>query len=180
MARVHRKLVRRFEVNQQPRFLTFSCFDRLQLLKNDKIKQAFIERLQAAREQTHFRLISWVIMPEHVHLIIVPALPEFPLSKVLPVLKRRFAEQVIRRWKQLRAPVLKLIRQPDGSYRFWQHGGGFDRNVRDDSELWEKMNYIHVNPVKRGLAESPVDYPWSSARWYSGPREREVEIDSIW
>jgi putative transposase len=177
----HRKRLRRFEVAQQPRFLTFSCYQGLPLLRNDLIKREFVEHLRAAREHCGFRLLAWVVMPEHVHVILIPRLPEMPLTKVLPSIKRRMAEQVIHRWKQLNAPVLRRLAQSRGGYRFWQHGGGYDRNIRDESELWAKMDYIHMNPVNRELCARPTDYCWSSARWYSDMREAdELEMDSIW
>jgi putative transposase len=175
-----RKHLRRFEISQQPRFLTFSCYQRLPLLRNDLIKREFVEHLREARRHCGFRLLSWVVMPEHVHLILIPRLPEMPLAKVLPHIKRRLAEKVIHRWKQLNAPILRRVFQAGGGYRFWQHGGGYDRNVREESELWEKMNYIHMNPVTRELCAAPTDYCWSSARWYSNMREEgELEMDSI-
>jgi putative transposase len=48
-------------------------------------------------------------------------------------------------------------------FRFWQAGPGYDRNIRDEKELIEKIAYIHGNPVKRGLVQTPEDWPWSSA-----------------
>jgi len=47
--------------------------------------------------------------------------------------------------------------------RFWQQGGGYDRNILSRKELWEKIDYIHANPVRRGLCEHPADWKWSSA-----------------
>lgn len=109
-------------------------------------------------------------MPEHVHLVIVPKLPEYPVKRVVAAIKQYFARRVIGRWKAMRAPILARVVAPDGSHRFWQHGGGYDRNPRDEAELWEKINYVHNNPVTRGLVNLPTDYLWSSARWYTGLR----------
>lgn len=67
----------------------------------------------------------------------------------------------------------------EGLTRYWQKGGGHDRNVRDEEELWEKVRYIHRNPVKRGLVREPWEWKWSSARWYAGEREGEIPIDTI-
>jgi hypothetical protein len=55
-----------------------------------------------------------------------------------------------------------------GHVRFWQRGGGFDRNVRDESELMREVCSIHRNPVERGLVENPDDWAWSSVRWWMG------------
>ena len=64
-----------------------------------------------------------------------------------------------------------------GRLRFWQAGGGYDRNIRDEEEMLEKARYIHANPVRRGLVDSPADWKWSSARWYEGVRDGELVID---
>ena len=148
----------RFEVANQPRFLTFSCYQRLPLFSNNLIKDAFVERLNAARAKTHFRLLGWVIMPEHVHLMVVPHLPEFPMRRVLNEIKSKFALEVLDRWKGLNAPILRRLMSADGALHFWQLGGGYDRNIRDDPELFEKIEYMHENPRRRGLVEIPLDW----------------------
>ena len=172
-----RKRLKRYEVPGGPRFLTFSCYQRLPLFSNDAIKDAFVEHLAVVRRDLQFRLGAWVIMPEHVHLIVVPEFSLMP--RLLRGLKGQFACDVIDRWKELGAPILGRIRGADNSFHFWQAGGGYDRNVRDECELSEKIEYIHNNPVTRGLVESPTDYQWSSARWYGDAREGQLTIDPI-
>lgn len=174
----HRKTRKRFEIVQHARFLTFSCFHRLPLFTNDAIKDAFGESLNSSRARTQFKLVAWVVMPEHVHLLMVPSLPEFPISVVLGDLKGRFANAVLRRWRELNAPILKRVIDASGKHRFWQVGGGYDRNIDSDEELIEKINYIHDNPGRRKLVTLATDWPWSSARWYAGDHERSmVSID---
>jgi putative transposase len=60
--------------------------------------------------------------------------------------------------------------QPNGQihYRFWQRGGGYDRNINDPRTLLYMIEYIHQNPVRRGLVKRATDWPWSSARFYAG------------
>lgn len=82
-----------------------------------------------------------------------------------------------RRWRALDAPVLARLEDDSGDVRFWQRGGGYDRNVRDRDELMEKIRYVHLNPVRRGLVERPEEWAWSSARWYDGDRGGVVPID---
>lgn len=177
MHRSSYKTRRRFEIANQPRFLTFCCYKRLPLFGNDAIKDAFATRLEVSRVRLGFRLCAWVVMPEHVHLIIVPNLPEVSTSQILSAIKRPFAELVLRRWKQLRAPILKHVRVATDRYRFWQAGGGYDRNVRDEGEMLRKIEYIYANPVNRGVVDKPVDWRWSSARWYAGFCDGPVEVD---
>src|ERR1700742_1693354 len=84
----HRKLMRRREFLCSWRFLTFSCEDRLPLLGNPRIRDTFADALRTARERHRFRMTAWVIMPEHVHLIIVPR-PVLSYEEGLPVVASR-------------------------------------------------------------------------------------------
>ena len=61
--------------------------------------------------------------------------------------------------------------------RFWQPGGGYDRNVASLEALRAMIDYIHANPVRRGLAAKAEDWPWSSARWYAGLRPVKLDMD---
>ncbi|MCH8315494.1 MAG: transposase [Planctomycetes bacterium] len=110
MHRSSYKTRRRFEIANQPRFLTFSCYKRLPLFGNDAIKDAFATRLEVSRVRLSFRLCAWVVMPAHVHLIIVPNLAEVSTPQILSAIKRPFAELVLRRWKQLRNYLKTLNR----------------------------------------------------------------------
>jgi putative transposase len=171
--------MQRWERLADLRYLTFSCQGRLALLGRAEIRDLFVALLAAARERCGFLLVAWVVMPEHVHLIILPDVRRWPVAKVCVALKQPLAQRMIRRWRELRAPILERIRCDDGRVRFWQAGGGFDRNIRDGAELKREIEYIHQNPVKRGLVEKPTDWAWSSARWYAGIREGQVPIDEI-
>lgn len=169
------KLMRRWET-LTPRYVTFSCHRRLALLGRAEWRDVFVASLVGARERCGFALWAWVVMPEHVHLVIVPT-EAWPVDRVMRVLKQPVAEQALGRWKEMGAPVLEELRVGEG-YRYWQAGGGFDRNVRDMDELHREIEYIHQNPVARGLVTRDVDWAWSSARWYAR-WEGEIEMDEI-
>jgi putative transposase len=162
----HRKKLRRYENPGELRFLTFSCYGRLPLFKNDRIKAAFVEEIAITQIAFSFGLIAWVIMPEHVHLLIFPHLPEYPVSTLLKRLRGNFANRVLRQWRELEAPILPRLHDSAGKEHFWQRGGGYDRNVYTEVEIQEKFDYIHNNPVNRKLAARAIDWRWSSARWY--------------
>jgi len=76
------------------------------------------------------------------------------------------------------APILERLVDARGTRRFWQRGGGYDRNIHSDTEFDEKIGYIHMNPVRAGLVKTPADWAWSSARWWDGEREGQIECDS--
>lgn len=158
--------MKRREVPGRVRFITFSCYHCLALLGNPLIRDVFVLALYAARAKFGFELFAWAVMPEHVHILLRPA-PGVGMAKILHTIKQSVAQTVIARWTKLGAPVLGTITTPDG-VQFWQPGGGFDRNVRNESELCREIRYIHRNPVERGLVEKPEDWAWSSAQWWMG------------
>jgi putative transposase len=102
---------------------------------------------------------------------------EVRLDEALASLKTSVAKQVVGRWRELRAPVLEQLRVKGGRIRYWQKGGGFDRNVRTLAEFCREVRYIHQNPVERDLVKEPQDWKWSSVRWWMGEREGELECD---
>lgn len=184
-----RRTMRRQEQLNAPRFLTFSCFHRLRLFQNDAIKNVFASALAAARAEHRFRLFAWVIMPEHVHLLIVPRpavgfrdgrqifASASTVRAILHDLKGSVSRTVLARWRQLRAPVLARLADSAGRRHFWQRGGGFDHNTRHEWSLLEQIQYMHHNPVRRGLVTQATDWAWSSARWYAGERQGQIPID---
>jgi hypothetical protein len=62
-------------------------------------------------------------------------------------------------------------------HRFWQPGGGYDRNITSIAALRAMIDYIHANPVRRGLVAKPEDWEWSSACWYAGARPVKIEMN---
>jgi len=110
-------------------------------------------------------------MPEHVYLLLRPA-ETLTVARLLRTVKVGVAKRVINRWRELNTPVLASLRFGD-TFRFWQPGGGFDRNVRDEEAFSREVRYIHHNPVKRGLAASPDLWKWSGARSWMG-------LDTSW
>ncbi|MFG0326170.1 MAG: transposase [Phycisphaerales bacterium JB037] len=171
-----RKRMRRWEGTDAVRFVTFSCDRRRPLLDKDAVRDLFAEQLAATRRQHALELFAWVVMPEHVHLLVRPS-PESKLADALRSLKTSVAKQVLGRWRDSRAPILEELRAGRGAVRLWQRGGGFDRNVRDTSELCREVRYIHLNPVRRELVKNPEDWKWSSVRWWMGARDGEIECD---
>lgn len=162
-----RKELRRRPVDGQLRYLTCSCRHRLPLFGNDRIKQVFVERLYHERERHGFELWAWVVMANHVHLLLRPARGA-DVPGILWCLKRSIASEVVGRWRELDAPVLRRITDKNGRARFWDPGGGYDHNVISAERRRQKVLYIHENPVRKGICTEPTDYPWSSARSYAG------------
>jgi len=175
--RIHRKS---WDTDWDVHSLTFSTFGRQPFFPGAHAAGWFLETLAAARKRCPFHLFAYVIMPEHVHVVVQP-LPGVAMRTVLWHLKRPMTTRVLA-WVRARRPdALALMGdvQPTGkvAYRFWQRGGGYDRNLRSASDVHEKIGYIHDNPVRRGLTERAEDWPHSSAAdWILG-KPGPVPID---
>jgi len=161
-------------------FLTFSTFGRQPFFPGKYAAQCFLRALATARQQCPFHLFAYVIMPEHVHLVLQP-LPNVRMQKVLWHLKRPVTAEAMAWIKQYHPSFLTRMAdvQPAGkvTHRFWQRGGGYDRNLRSASDVHEKIKYLHNNPVRRGLVLRAEYWPHSSAaNWILG-RAGQVPID---
>lgn len=176
---VHHKRVRHYD-NGEPHFLTFSRFHRLPLLSKDRTRQWLVEAIDEARAKHRFHLWAWVIMPEHVHLLIWPPASEIDpsptstmgkTSGVLADIKRPVGRKAIQYLEEHSPEYLSrlTVHNENRTYRrFWQAGTGFDENVSDVGALHEIIAYIHENPVRRGLVRRAEEWKWSSARDWSG------------
>jgi putative transposase len=171
MGAPHRKRVKHFEQERHVHELTFSCFERLPLLDDDLRRTWFCEELESACDRHAFLLLGYVLMPEHVHVLVFhlgPAGEEPGIPKLLRDVKRQCSCRVKRQLAEAADPMLDrlTIRQRPGvmTFRFWQEGPGYDRNLTEPKAIVAAIEYIHANPVRRGLCQRAIDWPWSSAR----------------
>jgi REP-associated tyrosine transposase len=167
--------MRRRDIPGTVRLITFSCQGRLPLLANPEIYKLFLDSLDRARVRYGMAVYAFVLMPEHVHLLVEPG--STSLDRPLLSLKLSVAKQVVARWNELRAPILDKLTANSGKPRFWLKGGGHDRNIRDRDEFSRVVRYIHRNPVERALVERPQDWQWSSVHWWMGQREKVFVCD---
>ena len=124
-------------------------------------------------------LVAFVFMPEHVHLLVWPLLREPDVGRFLARLKQPFSKEIKRTLQVKGSPLLdKLtVRERPGKtcFRYWHEGPGFDRNIYSTEARAAALDYIHNNPVKRGLCMDAVSWKWSSARFYlSDPASQQV------
>jgi putative transposase len=170
-------------------FLTFSCYRRLPLLSKERTRTWFVRNLQLARVHFDFELWAWVIMPEHVHLLIRPRQPTYRMADILSGIKQPVGLAAINYLKKNALaflPRLKERRRDRVRYHFWQPGPGIDRNLWETKAIHDIIEYIHWNPVHRGLVSRPEEWRWSSAADWAGSAEvllrvdRTVPTDVVW
>ncbi len=153
--------LKRFQKAEALHFITFSCFQRLPFLETPEPKNTVEAVLEQTRARHEARIYAYVLMPEHIHLLINEP-PSILLAQFLKALK------------QITSRKLRGDRR-----QFWQDRY-FDSNIHGEEARSEVIRYIHRNPVKRGLVASPEQYPWSSFNHYATGIRGAVEIESEW
>jgi putative transposase len=157
--------LKRYQHSKQTHFVTFSCYRRLPRLLDDRVSGMFVESLERTRRSYGLRVYGYVVMPEHVHLLVSE--PEVAvLARAIQALKISVARR-------------EMFYSTEGDATFWQKRY-YDHNVRSYESFVEKLCYIHRNPVKRELVERPEDWRWSSFRHYAAAEAGAVEIESQW
>ncbi len=181
MTQLPRKTRRAWNEAGHAHFLTYSCFRRLPLLTRDRTRRWVIDALDHTRRTLNVALWAYVIMPEHVHVLLYPHAGDYDMGRILVGLKRPVSDAARRHLEGTEndhwLDRLSVEYPSRRVFRFWQPGGGFDHNI-----FWEKtvaavIDYIHMNPVRRRLVADPQDWMWSSARFWAGRGDVPIGMD---
>ncbi|HME57286.1 MAG TPA: transposase, partial [Terracidiphilus sp.] len=151
--------LKRYQYAGDLHFITFSCYQRNPYLASPSARSLFEESLERTRVRYGFCVIGYVVMIEHLHLLVSEPVSG-PLAKAIHALKLSMSKMSSQR-------------------PFWQ-ARYYDFNVFSHRKHVEKLRYIHRNPVERGLVEKPEDWRWSSFRHYATGERGIVEIESYW
>jgi putative transposase len=149
----------RYQQTGQYHFLTWSCYRRQPFLSTVEERELFEDALERVRLRYLFVVAGYVVMPEHVHLLVSEPMRAV-LSRAIQALKLSVS--------------MRSQQRP-----FWQ-AHYYDFNVYSHQKFVEKLRYIHRNPVRRGLAAKPEDWKWSSFFHYQTGARQTVEIESVW
>ena len=136
--------IRRYKSPGQLYFTTHVTYRRYPILL-DNI-DLFWDAVETAREKDRFDLIAWVILPDHMHVLIDSG--DGDLSEIVRRIKLSFSAKYRKRYGLYSGRVWQ--------YRFW------DRIMRDDEDVRRHIDYIHYNPVKHGLTQDPAGFAHSS------------------
>ncbi len=176
----HRKRVRHFHEPGDVHELTFSCYHRLPLLTNNAWRTILSRSIDEACQSLGCHLAAFVYMPEHVHLLVWGITKKEDVSHLLANIKQPVSIQVRKDLESTNSRLLPklMVRERPGKivFRYWQEGPGFDRNLFTTKAVQASLDYIHLNPVKRGLSFKARDWRWSSARYYETDG---LEIDKL-
>ena len=153
--------LKRFHQSGQTHFVTFGCYHRRPFFTAAANKRTFEAGLERVRRSFGLCVYGYVVMPEHVHLLISEP-PRATLADALKSLKQGVSRRLI-----------------GAAEHFWQKRY-YDFNIRNHDQFVEKLRYLHRNSVQRGLCERAEDWEWSSFLQYATGCEGRVEIECEW
>lgn len=176
------KLVR-FNFPNNVHFVTTSCYNRLPLFNSEDTKAIFVQSVIRVRNKYGFKLFGYVIMPEHVHILIqiengktisdaMREIKQICAFNALQFLNMRRTEDFLKRLRK------STGRKAENKYSFWKPRF-YDFNIYSVKKFKEKLDYCHKNPVTRGLVNDPSEWRFSSYRNYYLNDNSVIYIDPL-
>lgn len=154
-------------------YVTFSCYKRRKLLTPDICKRIVIGTLGSQLSRQNGICLGFVVMLDHVH-----AMVWFPEEHQISLCMNKWKELTS---KQIAATYARDFQNYgsnlEGREAVWQPRY-YDFNLYSEVKMHEKLEYMHKNPVRTGLAKEICDWPWSSARWWH--QGKSVGIPISW
>ncbi len=160
----------------KPYFLTWTSVDWIDIFTRQRYRDIIIDSLKFCMNHKGLIIYAYVIMSNHVHLITV-AREGYNLSDIVRDSKKFTSKAIIdslHEGRESRSSWLEVITQVHGSanhrnknYQVWQQDN-HAIELTDLRRFYQKLYYIHQNPVKAGIVEEPQHYLYSSAQNYAG------------
>lgn len=147
------------------RFVTISCYRRLKGFNDPRACSLFIKHLESARQKYELKIYAYVIMPEHIHLV-MHIRPDLKVGLVIREIKSKMAREYFE------------VNCVHSGGVFWTKRC-YDHNCRSQETIIEKIEYCHKNPVRRGLVKDPSDWKWSSFNYYHNNGHVAMRMDMI-
>ena len=162
-------------------FITATITDWQPLFLHEEARRILLEDIEFYRRKYKAKILAYVIMPEHYHLVVDLGMPDL-LHKWLADIQRHTANQLSQWLRETAHPAHLIVyehRADKGAkLAVWKEQaravGIVSRNV-----LSAKIEYVHANPVRRGLVENPADWPWSSWRSYYLGDDSVLYVDKV-
>ncbi|MBN1779168.1 MAG: transposase [Candidatus Buchananbacteria bacterium] len=194
-------MLKRFNLENQIYFITSKTFDNEKIFSDDRSCRLFIEVLNECKDKYGFELFGYVIMPDHIHLLIKPN-PRNTISDVMHRIKGSFAYKYLMMTRNHKGSATRenginkptLLRMSQSQLRvadpswvgekrqrikqqpIWQKSF-YDHAIRNHQDFLEKLNYIHKNPLKHNIANDLNQYQYSSYQNYYLSNNNLTKID---
>ena len=171
----------RFGDDAYPYFMTWTIVGWLPVFTRQESTKIIYDSWRFLQLEREFQLLGYVILENHVHLIAtapnlaaaVKCSKSFTALQIVELLKKRNARQLLRG-----LAALKLPNKKQSEHQVWQEGS-HPKMIETDEMLWQKLEYIHNNPVERGYVDYPLHWRYSSARNYAG-QPGLIEVVTDW
>jgi putative transposase len=169
MGGMTRSRYRCFE-SEYPYFLTCTIVGWLPVFTRPKAVDIVYDSWRYLQQNEALEISGYVILENHLHLIgkaadlstVIKNFKSFTARALIDLLERRSASVLLR---QLRSHQLR--HKSESEYQVWQEGN-HPEQIQTEDMMWQKLEYVHNNPVARGYVDDPVHWRYSSARNYAG------------
>jgi putative transposase len=166
---------------EYPHFITSTINSWLPVFTRQEAADIIYDSWRYLQRERGLQLYAYVVLENHLHMVVsapglstdMQSFKSYTARKIIDLLKERRATTLLR---QLRA--MKLRHKTQSEYQVWQEGGK-PKQIESDEMMWQKIEYIHNNPVVRGFVDDPLHWRWSSARNYAG-QPALIEVATDW
>jgi len=176
--------MQRFRIAEQgyPYFVTISIVKWLPVFVSSAPCDIIIESLRFCREHKGLRVHAYIIMPTHLHLIVSA---EGDLSAILRDFKKHTSKKIVEHFAEIKNPPFINVfgycgrdNRPPTEHKVWQDGS-HPEMIKTQGFLQQKVDYIHVNPQRKGLVVDPLAWTYSSLRVFEGCGDGPLEVDRL-
>ena len=155
---------------EYPHFMTCTIVGWLPVFTRPEAVALVFDSWRYLQRERQFKLFAYVVLENHLHLIascdnlsgVMQSFKSYTARKIIALLQRQAAHALLR---QLRAN--KLPHKIQSQFQVWQEGSQ-PKQIQHEEMMWQKIGYIHGNPVSRGYVDDPLHWRYSSARNYAG------------
>ena len=177
-------MTKRFRIEGSIYYITSVLFNRTKVFIKPSFIIPIIDSINYYRFQYSIKIIGYVIMPDHIHLLLFPR-TEQAITDFMRDFKRFTSGRIARQAKvEGNQEWIDLFKQAGreterAEYKVWQDSF-WEQCIYSEDFLKQKLDYIHKNPARARLVENAADYPYSSYRNYFLNDHQLIEIDNLW
>jgi REP-associated tyrosine transposase len=175
---------KRYRIEGSIYYITSVIYNRLKIFVQPSFIIPIIDSLNYYRYQYSCKILGYVIMPDHIHLLIFPQM-EAALTDFMRDFKRFTSGRITRQAKvEGKKEWVDRFEQAGSEteraeYKVWQDSF-WEQMIYSENFLKQRLNYIHLNPVRAGMVKDAADYLYSSYRNYYLNDRQLIEIDDQW